>query len=382
MLAGLNPGNYDGGIDTDLSQPFQAPPPNTALEEVRKKLQLLRQTLEQKQESGQQLDQKDIQEYVTLNSQAEAFAKVQHDQDQNRYQDNWAARVENNGKVSGVYTDYHYYGTGDIGGSPDEESVKRLEAIVTKGTASLPPEGFISTGQAHPEWPLVQVGDGPVHVVSGNAEQMFVDITPAEAAGLPRYTGEMELTNHSAGSLTSQAYQKRWLRKEELLADAAEKASIAAEWLGARPYPLARLNDAWTLVMGGQFHDIAAGTATPKSYEFAWNDDVIAMNQFAGVLNSATEAVAAGLDTEVKGAAVVVFNPLNIEREDIVEAHVTFPEGTPHAVRVTGPNGSEVPAQLSGEKVVFVARVPSVGYAVYDVQPGFRLAERRTANIR
>ena len=34
--------------------------------------------------------------------------------------------------------------------------------------------------------------------------------------------------------------------------------------------------------MGGQFHDIAAGTATPKAYEFAWNDDVIAMNQFAG----------------------------------------------------------------------------------------------------
>ena len=369
VLAGLNPGNYDGGIDTDLSKPFQAPPPNTALEEVRKKLQLLRQTLEQKQESGQQLDQKDIQEYVTLNSQAEAFAKVQHDHDQNRYQDNWAARVENNGKVSGVYTDYHYYGTGDIGGSPDEESVKRLEAIVTKGTASLPPEGFISTGQAHPEWPLMRVGYGPVHVISGNAEQMFVDITRAETAGLPRYSGEMELTNHSAGSLTSQAYQKRWLRKEELLADAAEKASIAAEWLGARPYPLARLNDAWTLVMGGQFHDIAAGTATPKSYEFAWNDAVIAMNQFAGVLNSATEAVAAGLDTEVNGAAVVVFNPLNIEREDIVEAHVTFPEGTPHAVRVTGPNGSVVPAQLSGEKVVFVARVPSVGYAVYDVQP-------------
>jgi alpha-mannosidase len=93
----------------------------------------------------------------------------------------------------------------------------------------------------------------------------------------------MELTNHSAGSLTSQAYQKRWIRKEELLADAAEKASIAAEWLGARPYPLERLNDAWTLAMGGHFHDIAAGTATPKSYEFAWNDDVIAMNQFAGV---------------------------------------------------------------------------------------------------
>jgi alpha-mannosidase len=197
---------------------------------------------------------------------------------------------------------------------------------------------------------------------------MFLNISAGEAAGLPRYTGEMELTNHSAGSLTSQAYQKRWLRKEELLADAAEKASLAAEWLGARPYPLGRLNDAWTLEMGGHFHDIAAGTATPKSYEFAWNDDVIAMNQFAGVLNSATEGVAAALATDTQGAALVVFNPLNIAREDVVEATVNFPEGMPGSVRVTDPNGREVPSQISEGKVLFAARVPAVGYAVYDVQ--------------
>src|ERR1039458_6710320 len=92
--------------------------------------------------------------------------------------------------------------------------------------------------------------------------------------------------------------------------------SIAAQWLGARPYPLQRLNDAWTLAMGAHFHDIAAGTATPKSYEFAWNDDVIAMNQFAGVLTHATGAVAAVLNTQTKGVPLLVFNALNIARED------------------------------------------------------------------
>ena len=205
---------------------------------------------------------------------------------------------------------------------------------------------------------------------------MFLDMTPSEAARLPRYTGEMELTNHSAGSLTSQAYQKRWLRKEELLADAAEKASLAAEWLGARTYPLQRLNDAWTLVMGGHFHDLAAGTATPKSYEFAWNDDVIAMNQFAGVLSDATEVSSAALNTETKGIPLVVFNPLNIAREDLVEASVNFPEGMPKAVHVIGPDGNEVAAQISNGKLIFVANVPSVGYAVYDVQPGAGAADR------
>jgi alpha-mannosidase len=166
-----------------------------------------------------------------------------------------------------------------------------------------------------------------------------------------------------------------------LLADAAEKASLAAEWLGARPYPLQRLNDAWTLVMGGHFHDIAAGTATPKSYEFAWNDDVIAMNQFAGVLSDASEAVSAALNTDMKGIPLVVFNPLNIAREDLVEASVNFPEGMPKAVHVIGPDGEEVPAQISNGKVIFVARAPSVGYAVYDVQSGAGAAAAATLHV-
>jgi alpha-mannosidase len=371
VLAGLNPGAYDGGVDTDLSKPLPPAPSNTAAQDIQNKIEALRPKLEQARRSGQPSDQKDVEEFINLRNQQRALARIEQDREQERYQGDWAARVEQNGKVSGVYADYHYYGTGDIGGAPHEDYVKRLEAIVTQGTTSLPPEGqFFGDRQSHTEWPPVKVGDGPVHVISANAEQMFLDITPSQAAGLPRYTGEMELTNHSAGSLTSQGYQKRWLRKEELLADAAEKASLAAEWLGARPYPMQRLNDAWTLVMGGHFHDIGAGTATPKSYEFAWNDDVIAMNQFAGVLNNATEAVTAALNTEAKGVPLVVFNPLNIAREDVVEASVSFAGGMPKAVHVTGPDGKGVPAQISNGKVIFAAKTPSVGYAVYDVQPG------------
>src|SRR5256885_7600268 len=140
------------------------------------------------------------------------------------------------------------------------------------------------------------------------------------------------------------------MRKNELLADAAEKASVAAAWLGGRPYPQQRLNNAWTLVMGGQFHDILPGTATPKAFEFSWNDDVIAMNQFAEVLTSSTEAITSGMNTQTKGTAIVVYNPLNIAREDVVEASISFPGGAPGAVRAFGPDGKEVPAQLIGIK--------------------------------
>jgi alpha-mannosidase len=201
------------------------------------------------------------------------------------------------------------------------------------------------------------------------ADQMFNAITPELQTRMPEYKGDLELINHSAGSLTSQAFHKRMIIKNEFLADAAEKASIAAEWMGGRTYPQERLNNAWTLELAGHFHDAAAGTATPRAYEYIWNDDFIAANQFADVLTSATTALTSGLDTRGRGTPVVLYNPLNIARNDVVEATIDFPGGMPKAVRVYGPDGRETPAQLENGKVVFVGSAPSVGYTVYDIVP-------------
>ncbi|MBV8207094.1 MAG: alpha-mannosidase [Acidobacteria bacterium] len=305
-------------------------------------------------------------------------APIPNNEEGGEYVWDWPARVDFNGKVTGVYADYHYVGTGDTGGSPHESSVRLLEAIQTRASMPLPPVPLRrdrNTGKQElyspgPDYPCC--GTGPLRVLQSNADQMFLDIKPGETARMPRYKGDLELINHSAGSITSEGYQKRWNRENELLADAAEKASVAAAWLGGRAYPQERLNRAWRLVLGGQFHDIMAGTATPKSYEYAWNDDVLAMNQFAGVLTSGTEAVASVMDTQAQGTPVVVFNPLNIERAGVVEAEAP---GDFTAARVIGPDGQETPSQVvthpgGSVSVLFVARVPSVGYAVYDVQQG------------
>ncbi len=278
---------------------------------------------------------------------------------------NWVSRIERDGKLTGVYADYHYIGIGDNGGATDEETVKMLEAIVTQGQIALPADdGDNKAADSEP----VRVGDGPVRVISTAADQMFNDIKPDMTSKMPEYKGDLELINHSAGSLTSQAYHRRWNRKNEILADEAEKAAVAAAWMGGRAYPQQRLNDAWMLVLGGQFHDSAGGTATPRAYQFTWNDDVIALNQFAGVLTSSTQAVASALDTEAQGVPVVVYNPLNIERQDVVEANIPFTGEMPKAVRVVGADGREVLSQVEESKVLFLATVPPVGYAVYDVR--------------
>jgi alpha-mannosidase len=358
VLAGVNPGSYGDDIDNDLSALLPARKPNPALEEVREKIKVAEQKVQDDRQNNKESLKADRQALRELYDKREFLRGKEKDAELSGYRNDWAKRVLHNGEVTGIYTDYHYYGTGDIGGSPSEKSIEWLEKIVTKGT--------IQTGDGKE----VKVGDGPVHVISSRADQMFLDITPEQAKRLPRYTGELELTNHSAGSLTSQAYIKRWLRQQELLADAAEKSSVAAQWLGGRTYPLQRLNDAWTLTMGAHFHDLAAGTATPRSYQFAWNDDVIAMNQFADVLTDSVSAVASGMNTRTQGVPVVVYNPLNIAREDVVEAVVSFSGEAPKQAHVVAPDGTEHPAQISNGKVVFVANVPSVGYAVYDVRPG------------
>jgi len=333
VVAALNPGGYGSQVSTDLSKSPPPPPPPDP-------------------------------------SQPQRGARGATD---------WPARIQLNGQVSGALADYMYYGTGDTGGSANESSIRLMEAIVTKSKTVWPQPGAgrgrgeqqqAAPPQPNPE---VQVGDGPVKVISATSDQMFRDLKPEQIAKMPKYKGDLELINHSAGSITSQTHMKRWNRKNEVLADAAEKASVAAELLGGRPYPLKRLTDAWTLVMGGQFHDIIPGTSIPKAYEYSWNDEILAMNQFAAVLSSATEVVASALNTQVKGTAIVVYNPLSVEREDVVEGTVSFPGGVPKAIHVFGPDGSEVPAQLNGEKngaaqILFLAKTPPTGYAVYDVE--------------
>src|SRR5207302_1276306 len=80
-----------------------------------------------------------------------------------------------NGDLTGIFADYHYVGTGDVGGSPNENSVRLMEAITTKGQTILPSPFPFSTPQQVNR--PTQVGDGPIKVVWSKADQMFQDIT-------------------------------------------------------------------------------------------------------------------------------------------------------------------------------------------------------------
>lgn len=262
----------------------------------------------------------------------------------------WVRRINELGEAAGVYTDYFFFGTGDRGGAPDEQSVDWM----TKSARAK----------------------GPIRVALTSSDQLFRDLTPEQIRRLPRYKGDLLLTEHSAGTLTSQAYMKRWNRKNELLADAAERASVASWLLTGAPYPGRKLELAWTRVLANQMHDIIPGTSIPKAYEYSWNDEVLALNGFAECLTYAAGGVARALNTDVLSDPIVLFNPLSIARRDVVEATVPFTGEAPQNYFVMDTSGADVPCQIleqsaNATKIAFLAQLPPVGFAVYELQPTY-----------
>ncbi len=246
-------------------------------------------------------------------------------------------------------TALRYYGTGDTGGSPTISSVVSLE----KGIK----------------------GNGPVKIISARSYQLYEDYLPFEKhPELPVYNGELLMDVHGTGCYTSQAAMKRFNRRNEQLGDAAEKASVVADFFGGVTYPTAILDESWKRFIWHQFHDDLTGTSIPKAYTYSWNDELISQSRFADIIKTATGSVAQALDTKVKGTPVVVYNPLASSRKDMVEADIPA-SVSPAGIKVYAPNGKEIAAQLLSYKkgtahVAFAAETAPVSYAVYDVRLG------------
>lgn len=256
----------------------------------------------------------------------------------------WLARILENGKKTGVYADYMYHGNGDEGGSPGPESAAWLEKSLS--------------------------GKGPLKIVAGDAGELFDRLHAANPAGLPSYKGDLLLIQHSAGSINSGATMKRWNHRNELMADAAERISYMAFLHHPGTYPADRLREGWLRFLLGQMHDILPGTSIPAAYEFAWNDQVLAMNTFADITQSAVTQMAWEMDTRGGGIPLVVYNALSVEREEVVEAELANAPANP---TVFDGKGRAVPSQVLSRqgnrvKLAFLARVPSVGLAVFNVR--------------
>ncbi|MEG2369904.1 MAG: glycoside hydrolase family 38 C-terminal domain-containing protein [Alistipes sp.] len=263
-------------------------------------------------------------------------------------------------------TAYRYYSgdgehVGDMGNSGSVKTCRRLKTAIDDKTA-------------------------PIEIISATSDQLFKDYMPFEKYEkvLPSYDGELLMDVHATGCYTSQSAMKYYNRRNEELAGAAEKASVAADWLGAMPYDQAKLTEIWQRFIWHQFHDDLTGTSIPNAYKYSWNDELIALTQSADVMNTAVGALSYSLDTRVKGTPVVVYNPVTYPVAGIVEVRVPLAAKT-KAVAVYAPDGRRVEAQIVRRDadqavIAFAADVASVGYAVYDVRPSAGVT--RSSNLK
>ena len=163
--------------------------------------------------------------------------------------------------------------------------------------------------------------DAPVQLISATSDQLFLDYMDRRDE-LPTYDGELLMDVHAGGCYTSQGAMKYYNRRNEELLGAAERAAVAADWLGAKPYDRAKLNEVWQRVLWHQFHDDLTGTSIADAYRYSWNDELISLQQATEVMTAAVGALSHSLDTRVKGTPVVVYNPVTYDLRDLVEAEV------------------------------------------------------------
>lgn len=247
----------------------------------------------------------------------------------------------------------NYYGTGDWGGAPDDESAKAVNNSV----------------EANKE-------NNGTSVYSASSDEIFVEmdkLTQSQKDGLPVWNNELVMRSHGAGGYTSRTMSKRLNAQNENLADTCEKSAVTASLLTSYKYPKSIIDKAWKRVIQHQFHDDLPGTSTMLQYNDSWNDYFVSLNQFQTEYEGAVGAIANELDTSwCKECAIIVNNPVATKRKGAVEAHIKLNRNAKY-IKVFDKNGKEIPSQVikkTGKEfdIVFLANVGSVGYKVYDAQ--------------
>ena len=288
------------------------------------------------------------------------------------------------------------YGVGDHGGGPTRRDLRRAVDMAT--------------------WPIFPT-------VTFARAQTFYERLEREGKNLPVL--DCELNFEFTGCYTTQTLIKKSNRYAEKLLQNAETAAALAWVASGHAYPQSLLEEGWRDTLFGHFHDILPGSGVmdtrtythglyQKTVAMTSVEETKALRRLAALADtSAAHSPDAGLpaaaEPESLGAgvgrgtenggmsqaeyrsgtdhrALFLFNPLPVDRREVVEASVWdagagWEERRPEDIRllVTSPDGGTVTAQVLERgaywghrflRVAFPASLPGLGYGVYVVREG------------
>ena len=262
-----------------------------------------------------------------------------------------------------------FYGLGNHGGGPTRHQLAEIDAWAAE----------------HPE----------VEVVHSGLHRFFDALAGEEKqreGGFPVVRGELNFCLR--GCYVSVAKFKFPYRRTEANLFSAEKTdAVISAALGKTP---ADLQQAWESLLYHAFHDVLPGTSIERAYEdhLAWLG--LAFHQSQRAQLDALNALALEVDTSVpvpgenrpSRVAFLVWNPHPLAYEGLLELEASLDYRPLWAyqhrvdevpVEVADPGGALVPFQIVAnehsampdlpwrKRVVFQAKVPALGWAVYQV---------------
>jgi alpha-mannosidase len=243
----------------------------------------------------------------------------------------------------GLKTSMFVYGVGDHGGGATIEDVEAAHEIQKKKV--LPAIAFSSTHRFFEE----------------------VEKQPSIKT-LPVINDELQFTFD--GCYTTHGDIKRYNRLcERLLLDAERFAVLSGK------YPRNYLRKAWLNMLFNQFHDILDGSGAPEGYVLPVKLAKEALKIADDVLKSSVRTLAERIKLSENGIPIVVFNSLSWDRTDLVKIKVPKRVIPRNPIVISAGDQEKSAVQVGGDEVLFLAKVPSMGYRVYYLVEGIRPEE-------
>ncbi len=249
-----------------------------------------------------------------------------------------------------------FYGVGNHGGGPTKGDIEYLRE-------NLEREGYNELEFSSPD-------------------EYFEDMLN-ELLEIPVWADELQ--HHASGCYSATSLIKALNRMAENALAAAEKWDTISSIVADSKPETKDFESAWQKVCFNQFHDIMCGCSIMEAYEDVKASEGYALNIASEKYNNAVLRIARKIDTWVEGVSdpvlqerhlsgadngfprpVVVFNPHSYEAEIPVRVHhpskaVSDSEGNDilfQNVRSSRSNDNHL-------DTLFVAKVPSLGYATY-----------------
>lgn len=245
-------------------------------------------------------------------------------------------------EVTGVWKNYKdkdkndelliAFGWGDGGGGPTREMLE--QSRVMKNIPGIP------------------------RVKLCRAEEYFADIYGrVDHESLGKWEGELYFELHR-GTYTSQAANKRYNRKTEILLHDIEFLSVLDLLENGAAYPKETLDRMWERTLLNQFHDILPGSSIRQVYEDTAVDYEAIREKGGMLINGAKRRLAEKIRVDVD--SVALYNTLGFMRD----TYVYLPYGSAVGKdTVFLDETGKLPAVDMGDgALVFVTALPAFGY--------------------